>query len=97
MLIDTGSQINAVSADWYNQNKDQLGPVEVLKMHNTVIRGAIGNKSKNITPSTVRNNNQWSSSRLCIRHCTGINKGLYYRYRVPLYSRVCVRFEQTPN
>lgn len=47
-LIDTGSEINALSEEWFLQHRDELGSFEILRMHNTVIKGAVGNKSKNI-------------------------------------------------
>lgn len=48
-LIDTGSEISALSEEWFNQHKEELKPYEMLRMHNTVVKGAIGSKSKNIT------------------------------------------------
>ena len=48
-LVDTGSQVNAISECWFNNNKKDLGRIEILKLSNTVIKGAMGNKSKIIT------------------------------------------------
>ena len=48
-LIDTGSQINAVSAEWYHLNKKRLGNIPVLKITNLIIKGAVGKKSNKIT------------------------------------------------
>ena len=48
-LVDTGSQLNAVSEQWFKDNKKELGDLETLKLSNTVIKGAAGNKSKRIT------------------------------------------------
>lgn len=45
-LLDTGSQLEAVSQQWYQDNKEQLGQVESLPVSNTVIKTAIGTKSK---------------------------------------------------
>ena len=44
-LIDTGSQINVISEDWYRDNKLNLGKIDILKMSNTIVKGAIGNLS----------------------------------------------------
>lgn len=48
-LLDTGSQLNALSEELYRQHKEQLGSFEILRMQNTVVKGAIRNKSRNIT------------------------------------------------
>ena len=48
-LIDTGSQINAISAEWYNKHRSQMGKLNLLKLTNTVVKGAVGKKSKQIT------------------------------------------------
>jgi transposase InsO family protein len=45
-LIDTGSVVNAISEEWFLCNKQQLGRIEMLRLHNTNIKGAIGKKSK---------------------------------------------------
>lgn len=45
-LIDSGSQINGISEEWYLRNKERLGKVETLKLSNTNVKGAIGTKSK---------------------------------------------------
>lgn len=47
-LLDTGSQCNGISAEWYNKNKEQLGRVEMLRLSNTTIKGAIGQRSKHV-------------------------------------------------
>ena len=48
-LLDTGSQINALSAEWYQQNKKRMGNIPILKITNLVIKGAVGKKSNKIT------------------------------------------------
>ena len=48
-LVDTGSQVNAISEQWFKNNKRELGNLEMLKLSNTVIKGATGNKSKRVT------------------------------------------------
>lgn len=45
-LIDTGSEVNGLSEEWYNRNKGELGRVEKLRLTNTNIKGAIGPKSQ---------------------------------------------------
>ena len=45
-LIDTGSVINGLSESWFNQNKQNIAPYEILPMTNTLIISAVGNKSK---------------------------------------------------
>ena len=45
-LVDTGSAINGMSEEWFNQNKQYLSPYEELPMTNTLILSAVGNKSK---------------------------------------------------
>lgn len=45
-LIDSGSQLNAISELWYINNKEKLGKVEILNLSNTNVKGALGNKSK---------------------------------------------------
>jgi hypothetical protein len=45
-LLDTGSIINAMSLEWFNQNKEQLKPYAEFSIHNTNIISALGNKSK---------------------------------------------------
>lgn len=45
-LIDTGSQIDAVSEKWFENNRASLGRIETLNLANTTIKGAIGSKSK---------------------------------------------------
>ena len=52
-LVDTGSQINAISKRWFNENKKDLGRLEILKLCNTIIKGATGNKSKRITQQVL--------------------------------------------
>ena len=52
-LIDTGSQINAVSTDWYHSNKKLLGNTPVLKVTNLIIKGAVGKKSNKITQQVM--------------------------------------------
>ena len=47
-LIDTGSAVNALSENWYNNNKKLLGNHEILSVNNTTIVSAVGNKSKHI-------------------------------------------------
>ena len=41
-LIDTGSQVNAISEKWFKNNKNKLGKVETLRLSDTVIKGATG-------------------------------------------------------
>ena len=48
-LLDTGSQINALSTEWYQQNKKRMGNIPILKITNVVIKGAVGKKSNKIT------------------------------------------------
>lgn len=48
-LVDTGSQCNGMSADWYYRNKDKLGRVETLRLTNTTIKAAVGQRSKHIS------------------------------------------------
>ena len=48
-LVDTGIQVNAISEQWFKNNKRELGNLEMLKLSNTVIKGATGNKSKRVT------------------------------------------------
>ncbi len=48
-LVDTGSQVNAISEQWFKNNKRELGNLEMLKLSNTAIKGATGNKSKRVT------------------------------------------------
>ena len=45
-LIDTGSVINGLSEAWFNDNKKNIEPYEILPMTNTLIISAVGNKSK---------------------------------------------------
>ena len=45
-LIDTGSVINGLSEEWFNVNKKDIEPYEILPMTNSLIISAIGNKSK---------------------------------------------------
>lgn len=45
-LVDSGSQVEVVSQEWYDNNKERLGKVEVLPMANTIISTALGIKSK---------------------------------------------------
>ena len=47
-LIDTGSAVNALSENWYNNNKKLLGNHEILSVNNTTIVSAVGMKSKHI-------------------------------------------------
>ena len=48
-LIDTGSQINAISAEWFNKNKNKMEKLNLLRLTNTIVKGAVGKKSKQIT------------------------------------------------
>ena len=48
-LLDSGSQVNAVSEQWFKDNKKELGDLAMLRMSNTVIKGATGSKSKRVT------------------------------------------------
>ena len=48
-LLDTGSQVNAISVQWFKDNKRELGDLAMLKMSNTIIKGATGGKSKRVT------------------------------------------------
>ena len=45
-LIDTGSVINGLSEEWFNANKRDIEPYEILPMTNSLIISAVGNKSK---------------------------------------------------
>ena len=36
-LIDTGSAVNGLSEDWFNQNKQYLTPYKELTMTNTLV------------------------------------------------------------
>jgi hypothetical protein len=45
-LLDTGSIINALSLEWFSQNKTQLKPYAEFSVHNTNVISALGNKSK---------------------------------------------------
>ena len=45
-LLDTGSIIAGLSESWFNQNKQNIAPYEILPMTNTLIVSAVGNKSK---------------------------------------------------
>lgn len=45
-LLDSGSQVDAVSEEWFKINKHHLGKIDILPMSNTVIKGAIGKVSK---------------------------------------------------
>jgi hypothetical protein len=45
-LVDTGSQINGISEQWFNNNQSNLGRFEILNLSNTTVKGAMGNKSK---------------------------------------------------
>ena len=45
-LIDTGSVINGLSEEWFNVNKKDIEPYEILPMTNSLIISAVGNKSK---------------------------------------------------
>ena len=47
-LIDTGSAVNALSEEWYESNKKQIGHHETLSVNNTTIVSAVGNRSKSI-------------------------------------------------
>ena len=47
-LIDTGSAINALSEEWYNNNEDKIGKHEILHVNNTTIISAIGRRSKHV-------------------------------------------------
>ena len=52
-LIDTGSQVNAISEKWFKNKKKKLGNVETLKLSNTVIKAATGQKSKRVTQQVL--------------------------------------------
>ena len=52
-LIDTGSQVNAISEQWFKNKKKELGNVETLRLLNTVIKGTTGNKSKMMTQQVL--------------------------------------------
>ena len=45
-LLDTGSVITGLSESWFNQNKQNIAPYEILPMTNTLIISVVGNKSK---------------------------------------------------
>ena len=45
-LVDTGSVINGLSEEWFNANKRDIEPYEILPMTNSLIISAVGNKSK---------------------------------------------------
>lgn len=48
-LIDTGSHINAISEEWFHCNQHLMGKIDLVKLTNTSVKGAIGNRSKNIS------------------------------------------------
>lgn len=48
-LLDSGTQISAVSSAWYEQNKKTMDRVETLKATGVSIKGAVSIKSKSIT------------------------------------------------
>ena len=48
-LLDKGSQVNAISEQWFKNKKKELGSVATLRLSNTVIKGATGIKSKRVT------------------------------------------------
>ena len=52
-LIDTGSQVNAISEKWFKNKKNKLGNVETLRLSNTVIKGATGQRSKRVTQQVL--------------------------------------------
>ena len=52
-LLDTGSQINAISTEWHNKHKKQMGKLDVLKVTNMIVKGAVGRKSKPITQQVM--------------------------------------------
>lgn len=52
-LIDTGSQINALSAEWFHKNKNRMGKLNLLRLTNTVVKGSVGKKSKQITQQVL--------------------------------------------
>jgi hypothetical protein len=45
-LVDTGSQVNGISQEWFDRNRDKMGRVEMLNLANTTVKGALGNRSK---------------------------------------------------
>jgi hypothetical protein len=47
-LVDTGSEINGVAKEWFENNKRELGKFELLPVSNASIKGATGAKSKRI-------------------------------------------------
>lgn len=47
-IIDTGSELEAVSEGWFQENKRRLGHFEMLPLVNTVIRTAVNKSSKPI-------------------------------------------------
>lgn len=53
MLLETGSQINAISTEWYNKHKKQMGKLDVLKVTHMIMKGAVGRKSKPITQQVM--------------------------------------------
>ena len=48
-LLDSASQVNAISEQWFQNTKRHLGSVVTLRLCNTVIKGATGIKSKKVT------------------------------------------------
>lgn len=47
-LIDTGSEVNGISEEWWYQHKRELGKFESLPLSNTTIKGAVGATSRAI-------------------------------------------------
>lgn len=45
-LIDSGSEIDAISDQWFQSNKERLGHVDVFPLSNTTVRSALGKSSK---------------------------------------------------
>lgn len=45
ILVDTGSEINGVAEEWFENNKRKLGKFELLPVSNTSIKGATGAQS----------------------------------------------------
>lgn len=52
-LIDSGAQVEAIQEQWFIDNYDKLGEVQILPLSNTCIKTAIGNKSKLIRQQTL--------------------------------------------
>ena len=77
-LVDTGNQVNAVSERCLMIIKE-LGKLEILKLSNTVVKGATGNKSKKITQQVLLIVQIGSLEFECFYNRTGTDKRMYIR------------------